>query len=301
MSSKTPTTLVKESCGSMRMMIAKFKGETEDHKLRNGDTWTTGIKTIVGDPWLAGAFQVGLSADAITGIITATAALPGPDSPPLGAASTMGVLGGSGTVTNTGNSIISGDLGISPGTSVTGFPPGIVTGVQHINDATAAQARQDFLAAQVTLSAMTTTTDLTGQDLGGKILLPGVYFFSSTAGLTGTLTLDAQGDPNAVFVFNIGSAITTATSSSVVLINNANPDKVFWNLGSAATLGTGTLFKGNILATSSITFVTGSTLTGRALAKVSVTMDTNSITVPPSLPPGIEHGTGTVYLLCKDM
>jgi hypothetical protein len=198
--------------------------------------------------------------------------------PPLGSAQSFAVLGGS-TVTNTGPSLISGDLGVSPGSAITGFPPGtVVSGTIHAADAVAAAAQNSVTTAYVNLAGQACTQDLTGQDLGGKILTAGVYCFSSSAQLTGTLTLDAQGNAGAVFIFKMGSTLTTASGSSVVLINGASPCNVFWQVGSSATLGTTTSFTGNILALTSITLTTGATVAGRALARNgAVTLDSNNV------------------------
>lgn len=140
----------------------------------------------------------------------------GQTAPSLGTAGSFAVLGGS-TVTNTGSSVITGDLGVSPGSSVTGFPPGTVNGTTHAGNATAAQAQSDTTTAYNSLAGQSCTSDLTGQDLGGKTLTPGVYCFSSSAGLTGTLTLNGQGNANAVFIFKTGSTLTTASNSVVVV------------------------------------------------------------------------------------
>ena len=198
----------------------------------------------------------------------------------LGTSQRFGVLGAS-AVTNTGLTTVTGDLGVSPGTSITGFPPGSVIGVIHMNDAVASQAQADATTAYNTLAGMACNTVLTGQDLGGLTLTPGVYCFTSSAQLTGTLTLDAQGDPNAVFVFQIASALTTASNSSVQFkpMSGGQSCNVFWQIGSSATLGTNTNFIGSIIALASITLNTGTTLMGRALALTgAVTMDTNAIT-----------------------
>ena len=186
----------------------------------------------------------------------------------LGTAGNFGVLAGS-AVTNTGASVIAGNLGVSPGSAITGFPPGIVTppGTIHSADAIAAQAQVDLTTAYVAAATMPTLVDLTGTDLGGLTLTPGVYGFASSAQLTGTLTLDALGNPNAVFVFKTGSTLTTASGSSVRLINGGSSCNVFWQVGSSATLGTTTAFAGTIIALTSITLNTGANLSGRALAR----------------------------------
>src|SRR3990172_5124091 len=167
------------------------------------------------------------------------------DFPWLGSASSFAVLGGS-TVTSTGLSLVTGDLGVWSGTAITGFPPGIVIGTIRAGDDVAAQAQSDLTTAYNLLAGLPCNTDLTGQDLGGKTLAPGVYCFSSSAQLTGTLFLDAQGNSNAVFIFQIGSTLTTASNSPVVMINGGRVCNVFWQVGSSATLGTGTVFSGNI-------------------------------------------------------
>jgi hypothetical protein len=205
----------------------------------------------------------------------------------LGTAGSYGVLAGS-AVTNTGNTIITGDLGVSPGSAISGFAtidggPGLFTGAVNQGNAAAAQARADLTTAYVNLAALSFTSDLTGVDLGGLTLTPGVYRFSSSAQLTGTLTLDAQGDDNARFVFQIGSTLTTASNSLVKLINlsaDCGPDSgLFFQVGSSATLGTNTAFAGNILALTSITLNTGASIDyGRALARNgAVTLDNNRI------------------------
>jgi hypothetical protein len=214
----------------------------------------------------------------------------------LGTASSFAVLGGS-TVTNTGATIVTGDLGVSPGSAVTGFPPGVVTGgTIHAADAAAAQAQSDLTTAYNTAAGTPCGVDLTGQNLGGLTLTPGVYCFTTSAALTGTLTLNFQGNPNASFLFKIGSTLTTASASSVVLVNAGSScgGSIFWQVGSTATLGTGSSLRGNILALASITQTTGSNSSGKLLARNgAVTLDTNSVGtcsvapisgVPPTVP-----------------
>lgn len=209
--------------------------------------------------------------------------------PSLGTAQSFVAMGGS-TLTNTGSSTINGDLGVWPGLAYTGFPPGAVTPPYaiHDGDAIAQQAQNDITTAFNALS-QPVVSDLTGQDLGILTLTPGVYSFSSSAQLTGTLTLDAGGDPNAVFIFLIGSTLTTASGSSVNIINSGSACNLFWQVGSSATLGTTTAFQGTIIALQSITLNTGaSIIPGRALARNgALTLDTNTIngticTTPPA-------------------
>jgi hypothetical protein len=200
----------------------------------------------------------------------------------LGTASSFAVLGGS-AVTNTGPTTITGDLGVYSGSSITGLGSITLTGTVHQTDAVAAQAQVDLTTAYLGLNALLPTVDLTGQDLGGLTLTPGVYKFDSSAFLTGTLTLNALGSPDALFVFQIGSTLITASGPSAAAVQIINPgsnDSLFWAVGSAATIGTDTRFQGNILSLAGITLQTGATIDcGRALNQIPgpVTMDTNTI------------------------
>jgi type VI secretion system secreted protein VgrG len=182
-------------------------------------------------------------------------------------------------VTNTGNTVINGNLGLWPGTSITGFPPGIINGVTHTTDAVAHQAQLDALAGYNYLAGLARTQTLTDQDLGGLKLDPGVYFFASSAQMTGQLTLDFQGLNNALIVFQIYSTLTTASASSVLVINPGTNDQVYWQVGSSATLGTTTAFYGSVIADASVTLNHGATINcGRAIAlTAAVTMDTNTV------------------------
>jgi uncharacterized protein with beta-barrel porin domain len=209
--------------------------------------------------------------------------------PPLGGVAPFAVLAGS-TVTNTGPTVLTGtaalpgDLGVSPGSAITGFPPGILTGPGasiNASNAVAIQAQIDLFTAYQNLVGRPTNVNLTGQNLGGLTLVPGVYNFSSSAQLTGTLTLNGLGNPNSVFIINIGSTLTTASASTVALINGAQGGNVFWRVGSSATLGTTTAFAGDILALTSITLDPGATITcGAAWAhNGAVTLDDNTISL----------------------
>jgi hypothetical protein len=229
----------------------------------------------------------------------------------LGTANNFAVLAGS-AVPNTGSTVINGgNVGLSPGSSVTGFPPGMVNAPYtiHIGDAVALDAQNDLTAAYNVAAGLPVTQTLTGQNLGGLTLTPGVYFFATSALLTGTLTLNDMGNPDAVFVFQIGTALTTATGSSVATINDPTAGaipgiSVFWQIGSSATLGTGTAFEGNVLAKASITADSGATVDGRLLAETgSVTLNDNLITVPPAEvvggggTPSVPDTGGTLLLL----
>ena len=215
-------------------------------------------------------------------LLSAAAAMASPGAqtaPGLGSAASFAVLGGQ-TVTNTGPTTIFGDLGVSPGSAITGFPPGSVTGgATHAADAVALQAQSDVTTAYNALTSEPCTG--TNVALSGATLTPGVYCYTSSAQLTGALTLDAQGNAAAVFIFKTVSELTTASNSSVSVINGGTACNVFWQVGSSATVGTTTQFVGNILALTSITLNTGATIVpGRALARNGeVTMDSNNITI----------------------
>ncbi len=216
--------------------------------------------------------------------VTETAPPPEPESPEifaapaLGAASPFAVLAAS-TTTCTNSSAFTGDVGVSPGTAVTGFNPSCtLSGALHAGDAVAAVGHAAVVAAFGTIASLACEHNLTGEDLGGQTLAPGVYCFDDSAALTGRLTLDGGGRTGATWAFQIGSTIITATNSSVVMAGGGNACDVFWNVGSSATLGTGTAFNGNVLATVSITLMTGSSVIGRALAiNAAVTSDGNQV------------------------
>jgi hypothetical protein len=216
----------------------------------------------------------------------------------LATATPFVVLGGQ-SVTNTGPSVLGGDLGVAPGTSLVGFGfPAVVNGATHVNDAVAALAQDDVTTAYGVAAGqpVAPADDLTGQDLGGKSLTAGAYRYASSAQLTGQLTLDAEGDPDAQFVFAIGSTLTTASASSVVLVNGASPCNVFWQVGSSATLGSTTVFAGNVLALADISLNAGAAVDGRLLARDgSITLIDNvldaSMCQTPLTTPGTS-GTG---------
>lgn len=236
-------------------------------------TITTGAKDLFGNP---------LASNFVWTFTTAATACQA-SSVPLGSAGNFKVLAGS-TVTNTGpTTIAGGDLGLSPGTAVTGFPPGtlIAPAVMHVTDSIAAQAQLDLTTAYNYTAGLPGGAVLPG-DMSGVTFTPGLYKTSSTVMLSaGAVTLDALGDPNAVFIFQIGSTLTTTGSTQVILAGGAQAKNVFWQVGSSATLGTNSSFEGTIMALQSITLDTGASLQGRALARNgAVTLDSNTISDP---------------------
>src|SRR5256885_4351939 len=200
---------------------------------------------------------------------------------PLGRAGNFAVLAGA-TVTSTGASVVNGDLGVSPGTAVTGFPPGIVNGTIHAGDAVAAGAQADLTFAYNDAAGRSTAPILISGNLGGRTLTPGLYKSATSLEISaGDLTLDAQGDSSAVFIFQMGSTFVTTSGRQVILAGGARAENIFWQVGSSATIGTTSVMKGNILADQSITLATGATLEGKALARIAaVTMDSNVVNRP---------------------
>jgi len=203
----------------------------------------------------------------------------GPATVFLGSAAPFAVLGSS-TVTNTGPTVVNGDLGVWAGTAVTGFGPGRVNGTIHAGDPVAQHGQASLTVAYNDAAGRTTAPiNVNAADLGGRTLAPGLYKSTSTLAITGDLTL--HGDSNAVWIFQIASALTVNVGSRVVLSGGASSANIFWQVGSSATLGTHSVFHGTIMALASITLGTGATLDGRALARTAaVTLDTNSITLP---------------------
>ena len=244
---------------------ASVDGPSDVERADASDTGTTGDA------------DAGDAADAASGDAPVETGTVGPS---LGSASKFAVLAGT-TVTNTGPSSIIGDLGVAPGTAVTGVTPAMVVGAIHAGDAVAIKAQQDLVGTYNALRRDVCTTDLTGSDLGGRTLLPGVYCFPTTdAKLSGTLVLDAKGDPGAVFIFQIALALATTATSRVQIINRGVVCNVFWQVGSSATIGGASTFAGNILASTSINLGAGVLVDGRALAQNgAVTIDTSDVSI----------------------
>ena len=209
--------------------------------------------------------------------------------PNLGAARAFAVLAAS-TVTNTGASAIVGDLGLSPGISVTGFPPGMLAGTQHISDPATAQAQLDLTAAYNDAAGRTLGAIALAGNLGGMTLVPGLYKSTSSLEISsGDLTLDAQGDANAVYIFEMASTLVTTTGRKVILAGGAQAANIYWQVGSSATLGVSSVFKGNILALASITVNNGASVEGRLLARTAaVTLDNNMVSLAVASVPAVD-------------
>jgi Ice-binding-like len=212
---------------------------------------------------------------------------------PLKTARRFAVLAGSG-ITNTGLTGITGDIGTFPTTSITGTSTLVLNGTNHGGDAVTQQAKKDLVGAYINAANQGPVTPVAGGILGGLKLVSGVYNSASSMDLTGTLTLNGQGRDDSVFIFQVGSALTTASASQVRLVNGAQGCNVFWQIGSSATLGTGSTFEGSVMALTSITANTGARVHGRLLARNgAVTLDTNRITRPTCATGGAPTPTPT--------
>jgi hypothetical protein len=199
----------------------------------------------------------------------------------LGTSANFAVLAGP-TVTSVGATTVNGDLGTSPGAAVTGFPPGLVNGTIHAGDSAAAQAQLDLTTAYIDAAGRTAGAVAVAGNLGGLTLTPGLYKSTSSLEISsGDLTLDAQGNANAVFIFQMASTLTTTAGRQVILSGGAKAANIFWQVGSSATLGTASVFKGTIMADQSVTLTTGARLDGRALARIAaITLEANVISIP---------------------
>src|ERR1700722_4789246 len=240
------------------------KPQPGSRRLRTRATWITALFPL---------FGLGLLLMLVSGASAAVTAVP------LGTAGSFAVLAGGGAP-DPGPPTVHGDVGTFPTTSMSGTASMTITGTNHGGDAVTQNAKNDLVTAYNTAAGEGPTNAIPA-DLGGQTLAPGVYNSPSAIGLTGALTLNAGGDPNAVFVFQAGSSLTTASASSINLINGAQACNVFWQVGSSATLGTGSKFPGSIPALTSITVTNSVTIDGRVLARNgAVTLDTDTISTP---------------------
>jgi hypothetical protein len=209
----------------------------------------------------------------------------------LGTACGFGILAATPVVSSVGPTTVNGNIGIFPAASITGFPPGTFTGTEHLGDAVAKTAQDDLTTAYnnaLNAGGGPSVGAAITADIGGQTKPPGIYIATTTLGITGDLTLDGSTNPNGVWIFKVGSALTTAAggvgtpASRVLLIGGAQAHNVFWVLGSSGTLGTNSVFVGTIMAQASITLGTGATLNGRALARTgAIALDNNPVNVPP--------------------
>jgi hypothetical protein len=256
--------------------------DTRATDVPTNDARNTDLRIIDGNPIDANSIDVN-TADVITtdgnsdAELSACRQLP----VPLGSADNFVVLAGS-TVTNTGLSTLTGDMGVSPGTAVTGFPPGTIVGAQHAGDPIAAQGIADLTTAYNDAAGRVLCAITVAGNLGGRTLAPGLYRSTSSLAISsGDLTLDAQGDSSAVFIFQMASTLTTTSGRQVILSGGAKSSNVFWQVGTSATLGTLSVFQGSIMANQAVTLNTGATLNGRALARIAgVSLDANTVVKP---------------------
>jgi Ice-binding-like len=238
-----------------------------------------------------------------TGLGSAPALAAGPQTPTvvapvqLGAAAAFSVLGTA--VTNAGSTVLGGNVGVTPGASLVGFPPGVVLGAEDVGDAQAASAQTAMAAASGDASSRATTGPNFAGDQVGATFDPGVYASAAAISLSGAMTLDGEGDPNAVFIFQIGAALSTAASSTIKLTNDAEASNVFWVINGAASMGAGASFSGTILAAGAITLGAGASLSGRALSSAAVTLSDNAVTMPPGPPTAAvtSPASGNTYLV----
>ena len=257
---------------------------TDSPPVGEGLSYTYAIRATSGawkTPLLAAVGSPAYTAD---GCSPAPAAEPAPST--LLSAASFAVLGGTGGVTSTGSTSVSGDLGVSAGQALVGFPPGEVAGNVHLGDATAQQAHLDRVAAYNDLAGRVATTQFVG-DLNGRTFYAGVHHTAAALSLTGTLTLDAQGDPDAVFVIQVDAALNTAAASRVVLTDGAQPANVYWQVAGATGVGAGATFYGALLAAGGITLGEGAKLVGRALSGGTVALANNSIRFTDAAPPSV--------------
>jgi hypothetical protein len=269
------------ACGSSAASLVHGESCTDLVPLDGSYTYTV---TAVYRSWAA--------TSAISGSVVVDTSYRGPD---LGEVGSYSILSGSGGIVSTGTTTISGDVGVSPGTAMTGFPPGTVGGFIHAGDSDAAAAQTALASAIAETTALTPTVQFTG-DLNGRTFQPGVHHTAAALALTGTMILDAGGNPNAAFVFQVDAALNTAANSIVSLVNGAMASNVYWQVAGAAGTGGSSSFSGTIMAAGAITIGGGAVYIGRALSQTAVTLEGNAIRFTVALPPtgAIDGGATTV-------
>ena len=270
----TPTLAGTSNAPQNSLVRVRIDGQTLTASVSGAGTWTATTAELSAGVYTVDVQVRDAAGNATKAVQELTVQL-NPAAVDLGAATTFSVLAVQ-TVANTGASMVSADLGVSPGTTVTGFPPGIFLGTLHAGDSAAAAAQADLLSALTEASGRTAHAEFDGV-LTGRTFTRGIHHTIAAANLTGTVTFDAEGDPGAIFIIQIDGALATAAGSAVLLINGASAGNVFWVVAGAAGTGADASFTGTLMASGAITLGEGSQLNGRALSLDTVTLSSNSV------------------------
>jgi hypothetical protein len=270
----TPAITGTSNAATGRTVTVTVNGQTLSTTVQSDGSWSVTAPSLTASSYVVVAKVKDAAGNGVTAAQTLTVET-NPPTVDLGTATSYSVLAGT-AVVNTGDTDLSGDLGVSPSSTVTGFPPGVVGGAIHAGDSAAATAQAGLLRAIGDASGRAPHTEFSG-DIAGRTFHAGVHHTSAELALSGTLTLDAEDDPDAVFIFQADAALNTAAASTVLLVNGAQASNVFWVVGGAAGTGASSVFVGTVMATGAITLGAGTELSGRALSRDTVTLAGNTV------------------------